>query len=254
MWCHESTFSVCSAHLHQIRIILSSITCFSFLYFSHSFTFYFFFPVQIKIMCHMASFQKACRDNWLWCLHVYSSTGRTTHTPRAFCPGWRWNKEHIAGGRPPEQRERKKENAKEHDASFSDLLGRAVCVCLCVCCSFCNSSSFGKNAQLQLLCSSPGHTQARQRHLLCGCREIFFPATVEYCLRDRVHMKPQSEYDQIRVSSAYISLFKLPLACEVTFEAQNVTFGGIVWNYPATEEEFLCIVSIWAHHSISKGW
>lgn len=164
----------------------------------------------------MASVQKAWSANWRWCLHVYSSTGRTTQTPLAFCHGWRWNKEHIAGGGPPEQKKKKKKMLKKNmmQASLTYCVARCVYVCVCAVVTL-----FGLaiNAQLQLFCSPPGHTLAQQWHLLCGCRKIFFsPPSIEYCLWDEMRMKLQSEYDQIRISSTYISYFKLPLACEVT--------------------------------------
>lgn len=126
----------------------------------------------------MASFQKACRAKWLWCLHVYSSTGRNTHThPTSF--SLRLTLEQSAHSWRRATRAEKKERKctkKKHDASLSDLPGRAVCVCVClrVCCSFRNSPSSGKNAQLQLFRFSPGHTLAEQWHLLCGCTRIFF--------------------------------------------------------------------------------
>lgn len=86
-------------------------------------------------------------------------------------------------------------------------------VMLCVCMSeyaahFTILIRLAKNAQLQVFCFSPGHTLAEQWHLLCGCRKVFLfflTATVEYCLREGVHMKQQSEYDQIRVSGTCIS-------------------------------------------------
>lgn len=87
-----------------------------------------------------------------------------------------------------------------------------VMLCVCVCLSMLLISQFSfvwqKNAQLQVFCFSPGHTLAEQWHLLCGCRKVFLfflTATVEYCLREGVHMKQQSEYDQIRVSGTCIS-------------------------------------------------
>lgn len=97
------------ARLHHICNIFSSNTLsfFLFCYFSQRHTFYFIFPPWIKTLCHMASIQKACRAKWLWCLHDSSSTGRNTYTPVAFCLDWHWNKEHIAGGGPPEQKEKK---------------------------------------------------------------------------------------------------------------------------------------------------
>lgn len=77
------------------------------------------------------------------------------------------------------------------------------CVYVCVYAAhFATLFRLAKNTQLQLFCFSPGHTVAEQWHLLCGCRKTFF---VQYCLIEGVHMKPQSEYVQIRVSSACIS-------------------------------------------------
>lgn len=72
-------------------------------------------------------------------------------------------------------------------------------------------------------CFSPGHTLAEQRHLLCGCRKIFF---VQYCLIEAVHMKLQFEYVQSGFPA--LAFHELPLACEVTFETQNIIFREIV--------------------------
>lgn len=105
-----------------------------------------------------------------------------------------------------------------------------------------------KNAQLRLVESPPGHTLAQQWHLLCGCMKIFgiffSHQPSSYCLWVKMRTSLQSDYDQIRISSTYISYFKLPLACEVTI------FRKIVLSFFfRTEEAFLiCRISIWAHH------
>lgn len=198
----------------------------------------------------MASFQKAGNDNWLWCLYVYSNTGRTTQTALAFFffyHGWCWNKEHIAGGGPPEQKKRENAKKKNMQASLTYWVTQCVYVCAYPV-HFVTLLILPKNAQLRLVESPPGHTLAQQWHLLCGCMKIFgvfFPhQPSSYCLWVEMRTSLQSDYDQIRISSTYISYFKLPLACEVTI------FRKIVLSFFfRTEEAFLiCRISIWAHH------
>lgn len=98
-----------------------------------------------------------------------------------FNHGWRWNKEHIAGGGPPEQK--KRENAKKKHASFSDLLGRSVCVRLCVSCSFCNPPHFAKKCPTTTgrIPSRP-HTSPAMAFVVWVYEDfwgIFFPPTIE---------------------------------------------------------------------------
>lgn len=123
---------------------LESNTCFPFsLYFSCRYTLHYL--ARIKVLCRMASSQRACRAKWLWCLHVCSGTGRNTHTPLAFRPGWRWNKEHIAGGGPPEQKKKEKMLKNMMQASLTYWV--ALCVCV-----YAALRLAKKPARLQLFC------------------------------------------------------------------------------------------------------
>lgn len=83
-----------------------------------------------------------------------------------------------------------------------------LCVYVWVCCSFHNSHSFGKKRPTaSVLFLSGPHTSWAVAFVVWVQEgfSFFLTATVEYCLREGVHMKQQSEYDQIRVSSTCIS-------------------------------------------------
>ena len=103
-------------------------------------------------------------------------------------------------------------------ASLTYWVAPRVCVCVYVCVCVCTLLFVWQKNPPDCNCSvfSPGHTLAEQWHLLCGCRKIFtfffffLPATVEYCLREGVHMKPQSDFDQIRMSSTLHFIIQAP--------------------------------------------
>lgn len=177
----------------------------------------------------MASIQKAHRANCLWCLHVYSSTGRTTHIPLVLRPDW--NKEHIAGGRPPEQK--KRENAKKkHDAILPDLLGRTVCVCVCVRYSAALHRLAKKRPTATgMFLSRPNtHTLAEQWHLLCGCRKIFYLffctvwGTWNYSL-NRIQSGFQTQYSSlwpVRLRTYYLGNSRISSCTDEDFHRLNL--------------------------------
>lgn len=115
-----------------------------------------------------------------------------------------------------------------------------------------------KNAQLRLVESPPGHTLAQQRHLLCGCMKIFgvffSHQPSSYCLWVKMRTSLQSDYDQIRISSTYISYFKLPLACEVTiFRKIVLSFFFPHWRSIPDMQNFNLSPSLCKRKALAKA-